>query len=429
MSVRRWAVCGVSNRAMSMFIGPMTQVFPAYAEVVGLLDVDPRRVEICRDRFPGLRDVPGYGPEDFDRMVDEVKPDVILVTGRDYTHAEYIVKALARDLDVVTEKPMATTAADCRRILDAEAGSRGRVVVTFNYRYAPIHRRIKEMILEGRIGRVTSVDLNWYIDTYHGSSYFQRWNRMREFSGGLSIHKSSHHFDLVQWWIDQRPTEVFAFGALNYYGPDSEYNPERRDGRFCGTCDVRDRCAYYTRWHTRSQQGQVRDDHIGAIKGIPIDQAYTGYRADMCIFDSEIRIEDTYIATVRYDKGALLSYSINFSLPFEGYRLAINGTKGRIETQEFHAPSRVPFPTPVQTIDYFPLFGAKETIHVVQREGGHGGGDPVLQEDLFMGVDPHRPYTILSGSRDGAYAVATGEAVWRSAKSGQPVAIADLLGL
>ncbi len=91
------------------------------------------------------------------------------------------------------------------------------------------------MILDGKIGRVTSVDLNWYIDTYHGASYFKRWNRSRQFSGGLSVHKSTHHFDLVNWWLGQNPEEVFAYGALNYYGPDSEWNPcRKKTGVFAG---------------------------------------------------------------------------------------------------------------------------------------------------------------------------------------------------
>ena len=94
---------------------------------------------------------------------------------------------------------------------------------------------------------------------------------------------------------------------------------------------------------------------------------------------------------------------------------------------EFHAPSRVPFPTPVQTIDYFPLFGAKETIHVVSRKGGHGGGDPILLEDIFLGVDPNRSYEILSGALDGAYSVITGEAVWKSVKENRPIRIDELL--
>ncbi|NMO95026.1 Gfo/Idh/MocA family protein [Paenibacillus lemnae] len=428
MKRRRYAICGLSGRALGQFAKPILTTFAGGSELVGLLDPDLARFEVFRSRFPEQADIPAYGEDEFVRMVEETRPDCIIAAGRDDTHARYILSALQMDLDVISEKPMATTGEDSRQILEAESRSKGTVTVTFNYRYAPIHTKIKEMVSEGRLGRITSVDLNWYLDTYHGSSYFKRWNRERALSGGLSIHKSTHHFDLASWWIGQKPAEVFAYGALNYYGADSEWNPEREDGRHCGTCDVSSQCAYYSRWNARSKKLAVQDDHLGSLGGQQGAFPYTGYRPDRCVFDSDIEIEDTYAAVVRYDGGAMMSYSVNFSLPYEGYRLAINGTKGRLETVEYHIPSRIPFPTPVQTIDYFPLFGSKETIHVVQREGRHGGGDPLLLEDLFMGEDSSRPFRILSGAEDGAYAVATGEGVWRSAQENRPVRLSEMLG-
>ncbi|WP_454191271.1 Gfo/Idh/MocA family protein [Paenibacillus sp. Marseille-Q7038] len=424
---KRYAICGVSGRALGQFAKPIHELFSHNSEVVALLDTDPARFEAYRSQFPQHTDVAVYGASDFGAMVHDTKPDCIIVAGRDDTHVRYIIAALEQDIDVITEKPMATTGADARRILDAEAVSRGKVIVTFNYRYMPIHMRIKEMIEEGKVGRVTSIDLNWYIDTYHGSSYFKRWNRERAFSGGLSVHKSSHHFDLVQWWINQKPVEVFAYGALNYYGAEGEWNPAQEDGRHCLTCSVSKDCAYYSRWTPRSSQIRVPDDHLNLLSADQKDFPYTSYRPDQCIFDSSITIEDTYTATVKYNGGALMSYSVNFSLPYEGYRLAVNGTKGRLETLEYHMPARTPFPTPVQTIDYFPLFGSKETIHVVHREGGHGGGDPLLLEDFFLGEDQNRPYQILSGATDGAYSVAAGEAVWRSVEEHRPIAIDEVL--
>lgn len=426
---KRYAICGVSGRALGMFAKPILTLFSGSCELVGLLDPDPARFDLFRERYPEQAGIAVYGEDEFDRMVQETKPDVIIAAGRDDTHARYVIAALRHDLDVITEKPMVTTGEDSRRVLEAERASKGKVTVTFNYRYAPIHTRIKELIMEGRLGRITSIDLNWYLDTYHGSSYFKRWNRVRAMSGGLSVHKCTHHFDLVNWWIGQKPREVFAYGALHYYGSEGEANPSRNDGRHCTTCGERETCDYYSRWNARSKHIRVPDDHLGSLDdGRPASFPYSNYRPDQCIFDSEIDIEDTYTATVKYDRGALLSYSVNFSLPYEGYRLAINGTKGRIETMEYHMPGRTPFPTPVQTIDYFPLFGSKETIHVVHREGGHGGGDPLLLEDLFMGEDRRRSYRILSGAEDGAYSVATGEAVWRSVKEHRPIEIAEVLG-
>ncbi len=380
--MKRIAVCGLSNRALSMFIKPVLERYSNVASIVALLDQDPKRRQIVANDYPELAGVRFFLPEAFASMVESEQVDTLIVTSRDDTHIAYILQGLAYDLDVVCEKPMVTTAADARRVLEAEKASKGTVTVTFNYRYNPIHLKIKEMVASGKLGKITSVDLNWYIDTYHGASYFKRWNRMRAFSGGLSIHKSTHHFDLVNWWLAQSPKEVFAYGNLHYYGQQSVWNPSKQNGRHCGTCTETDKCAYYARWFGRSTNHAIKDDHL--LAGQNMD-AYSNYRPDACIFDEEIEIEDTYTVAALYEHGVLLSYSVNFSLPYEGYRLAINGTGGRLETQEYHAPARIPFPVPEQqVIDFYPLFGAKETIYVVEQEGGHGGGDTLIQEEIFL---------------------------------------------
>jgi len=430
---KRYAVCGVSNRAISVFVNAIYRSFGSVAELVALLDNDPLRFGVCEDNVDGCVNIPRYNENDFDKMIAEQKPNVIMVAGADFTHAEYVIAALKNDLDVVVEKPMTTTAADAKAILDAEAKSNGEVVVTFNYRYPAPHRKIKELILEGRIGKIISMDLNWYIDTYHGASYFKRWNRTRAGSGGLSIHKCSHHFDLLNWWSGEDPIEAFAYGALNYYGADGVKNPSKTDSRQCGTCNERTKCAYEMRWaprHVSANASAPKDDHLNVVKGSSNSAYYyTTYRPDKCIFDSEIDIEDTYNAAIKYTNGVTASYSVNFSTPYEGYRLAINGTEGRIETQQYDK-NRTPFETSAQTVTLLPLFGksAREIIDVIHGEGGHGGGDPLILQDIFLGPDEDRGYDIQAGAKAGALSVALGEAVWRSVKEHRPVTVAELLG-
>jgi predicted dehydrogenase len=422
--MKRYAFCGLSGRAIYMYLKPLMTEFKSVGIPVGLLDIDPLRFEVSKQLAPGSEDIPTYGADDFERMIDETKPDVVVVAGADHSHAHYTIAALERDLDVICEKPMTSTAADARRVLEAERKSKGSVRVTFNYRYTAANQRIKELLLDGSAGRVTYADLNWMIDTRHGASYFKRWNRTRAASGGLSIHKCSHHFDLLNWWLGQTPVEVFAYGALNHYGRDGDMNPRKVDGRHCTGCPDRQNCHYITRWDPRRINQPQRDEH-----GLGPDNMYTGYRLDQCIFDSEIDIEDTYTATIRYDRGAIATYSIGFSSPYEGYKLAVNGTRARIESEEFTSQKRIPFEVPKQSITLMPLFGdAMQVVHPRHGQGGHGGGDPLILEDLFIGPNPHRAYEIQSGARDGALAVAVGEAVWRSVKTGQPVRIADLIG-
>jgi len=430
MDKKRYAVCGVSARAIGMYIGPIVSKFSRRAEVAALLDIDPKRFEVCKSQIPETANLPEYKPDEFDKMIEETHPDALLVVGRDCTHADYILGGLRHNIDVITEKPMTTNTADAVRIVEQEKKSKGKVICTFNYRYSAVHTKIREMMLAGKVGRVTNVDLTWYIDIHHGSSYFNRWNRMRENSGSLSIHKASHHFDLVNWWIDGIPEYVHAFGALNYYGPKGEFNPSVRDGRHCSECAERRKCAYRKRWETRASAVHVHDDHLDSFAGRPND-LYSPeiYRPDMCIFDSEINIYDTFIANVKYRNGALLNYSANFSAPYEGYRLAINGTRGRIETMEYGGAGGAALPNlnegNAQYIDYFPIFEGRERIHVPASAGGHGGGDPLIQEDIFIGEDPDRPFDILAKSVDGLRAISIGDAVYNSIKTGK---IQDLTG-
>ena len=79
--------------------------------------------------------------------------------------------------------------------------------------------------MSGAIGHVTSVDFSWYLDATHGADYFRRWHRLREKSGSLWVHKATHHFDLVNWWLDADPVEVTAAGALELYGKQRAVPP------------------------------------------------------------------------------------------------------------------------------------------------------------------------------------------------------------
>ncbi len=425
MEKRRYAVCGVSTRAIGMYIAPMMRDFAHCAEFVGMLDIDPLRFKVCKKHVPEAKDVPEYLAADFNKMIEETKPDALFVVSMDCTHVDYVVRGLELGLDVICEKPMTTNTADALKVMEAEAKSKGKVICTFNYRYNPVHRKLREMIIAGKIGRVTHVDLNWYIDIRHGSSYFHRWNRMRENSGSLSIHKSSHHFDLVNWWVDGIPEAVHAFGALNHYGPDGVFNPSRKDGRDCTCCKEIMNCAYKARWTTRNSSIFLKDDHINAFDGK--EKLYTDYSPHMCMFDSKINIYDTFVANVKYRNGVLLNYSANFSTPYEGYNLAINGTHGRLETTEFTGVGAFlpKVHTDNQHIDYYPIFEGRERINVPSAQGGHGGGDPLILEDIFLGEDPNRKYDILAKSVDGLRAISIGDAVFTSIQEG---VIKDLTG-
>ena len=134
------------------------------------------------------------------------------------------------------------------------------------------------------------------------------------------------------------------------------------------------------------------------------------------------------IANVKYSNGVLLNYSANFSTPYEGYKLAINGTHGRIECEQIGGAGGTSFPHNTENyIDYYPIFGSLERIWIKPGVGGHGGGDPLIQEDVFMGVLEDRPYDILADSKDGLCAISIGDAVFKSIESGEIIDLTDVM--
>ena len=202
----RLAMVGTGIRGTTMWGRDLMKAYPDYMEFVGLCDKNEGRLETGK-RIIGAS-CPTY--TDFEKMMQETKPDVLIVTTVDCTHHEFIIRAMELGCDVITEKPMSTDEKKIQAILDAEKKTGRKCRVTFNYRYSPHRAKIWELLRAGEIGEITSVDFHWYLDTSHGADYFRRWHRLVENSGSLWVHKASHHFDLLNWWIDSDPESVDA---------------------------------------------------------------------------------------------------------------------------------------------------------------------------------------------------------------------------
>lgn len=434
MIKKRYVLCGLSTRGIYHFALPLLGLnrnggpnFDDRAELVGILDLDADRVQTFLGKID--RQIPFYPVDAFSRMIAETQPDTVLVASPDYTHCDYMVAALDAGCDVIAEKPMVISSEQIRKVQAAEKRSGHAVKVAFNYRYTPTHKRLKRMLLEGKLGKITNVEFTYNLDTWHGSSYFYRWNRERAKSGGLSIHKCCHHFDLINWWLGDVPEEVFAFGKLNYYGANGALRPRDEAGNLFNPADEKRHCPIFAKHYAGKTDPEKNDMKTGwDTYTLPYDKQYPTDQWRY-FYDQAIDIEDTYSAVVRYRGGASMSYSCNFCTPWEGYTLGINGTQGRIEIAHHSNPDPTGQTAPVEDrsfITFFPLFGGKEVIEIPAVAGGHGGADHVIQRDLFDHVsDESRELKLVAGTADGANSVAIGEAVWRSIKERRSIIIEE----
>lgn len=367
-------------------------------------------------------------------MLAEVECDYVIITTPDYLHHKVTIEAFYRGRNVISEKPLTISADRCQQIMKAERESGKKVIVTFNCRFQPYTAVIKKFLLEGKVDEIHSVELNWFLDTLHGADYYRRWHGEIEKSGGLLLHKATHHFDLVNWFLDQEPKKVLGFGNLNFYGKERQNHGER-----CLNCQHKESCHFYLDLKSAPELKELY------LQTEDVD----GYYRDRCIFDKRINIYDIMNLLVEYEKGTLLSYSLNSFLLFEGWRLVFNGSKGRMECRSslsFTPQQRLEFAArekmnqsvepwnelelrPEQeegTICFYPIFGGVETYKVKYSAGAHGGGDEVLRNKLFYGVGEN-PLGQMADSWAGAMSLLIGAAGYKSIASGRSIVIKDLL--
>ncbi|MCF7848095.1 MAG: Gfo/Idh/MocA family oxidoreductase [Kiritimatiellales bacterium] len=432
---KRCAVVGIGNRAHS-WIGGIVEQHPESSELVGLCDL---QLERCQDVNEA------YGTQaacytDYDQMLAEVEPDLVIVVTPERYHREHIVKALDAGCDVATEKPLCTTIEDAQAIIDAENRNNRNIFMAFNYRHIPLCSKIRELTLDGSIGTPVSMDLTWYLDYHgHGASYFRRWHRLMKESGGLLITKACHHFDLANWWMNDTPRTVFAFGERHFFGPG--HNPYI--GERCSTCPHADKCEWYTDVCVTDRTEELSRELGYRVKGV------RGYIRDYCPFRDDVDIYDTMSVNVRYKNGGLLTYSLNASVPFEGWNLAVNGTKGRLESkitdnkpspgwQERHqivGPDGELLKGKGYRITDWP---SDYRIHVMPHDAddyevklpniaeGHGGGDFKIFDAALADIYPETDdLDIFASAIHGAWSTAIGAAANHAIASGDPVEIPD----
>jgi predicted dehydrogenase len=263
------------------------------------------------------------------------------------------------------------------------------------------------------------------LNTHHGADYFRRWHSQKRLSGGLMVHKATHHFDLVNWWLSAVPVSVRATGKREFYTPEMARRfglsgPHER----CHTCPERAQCGF-----------ELRLADNPNLKRLYLDnEQHDGYYRDRCLFRPDIDIEDTMNVLVTYDDHVTLCYSLNAFNAWEGYQVVFNGTKGRIE-HKVEEQLYISGDGGVQGgtreggshIRVFPLRGAPQDVPMWKGEGGHGGGDALMLRDLFAPPSAPDKYQRAADQRAGAWSCLTGIAANRCFVTGEAVRVADLV--
>ncbi|MFZ4779106.1 MAG: Gfo/Idh/MocA family protein, partial [Terrimicrobiaceae bacterium] len=423
----------------TMFLNPIASSYQKEAKIVAFCDPSRIRMQYHVDELQKKYDyrepVALYDVDDFDRMLAEHKPDSVIICSVDATHADYIVRSVEAGCDVIVEKPIAINAGQCASIQKAVGKTGKNIRVAFNYRWSPGVTKVWEVLSAGTIGTVHHVQFEYLLNTDHGADYFRRWHSQMACSGGLLVHKSTHHFDLVNWWIDSIPDTIFAHGKLCFYGKENAI--KRGEAHLT---------AYERYLDPASKDDPFRLDLLASGPNILYHEAEkdSGYIRDRNVFRDGIDIYDTMSVAAKYRSGAFLTYSLMAYAPHEGFSVAFTGDRGRIEYSEAHgshlimgqsdselamAQEALPEGRKARELHVFPHFGKGREVELPPVTGGHGGGDLFIQEQMFSAHPQPDHARRGAGWEQGMASAMLGISANQSIQTGQAVRLTDLLPL
>ena len=323
--------------------------------------------------------------------------DVALICTPDNAHLEPATKCFDAGMHCLVEKPLAHKPDDARAICKTARASGKLLHLGFVLRHDPCAQKLREMVTGGAIGKLIACIAHEAVGWFHGSTYMRRWNRYRELSGDMLLHKGCHTLDIINFITDAYPKRVAAFGGLEVFRPRADAAEK------CRACNLQSQCIYYT-----DQGAEYRERFYNTAGPQVLPE-------DFCVYNVNKDTGDTTALVAEFDNGMRLSYTMTMVSPKGERRLTFIGTMGEIRCD-----------LESYRIEYFPLPDKpKEVIGVPRPEGfGHQHHDMALLTEFFDRIrqngDPKR------GTMDAYMSGAVAFAALESMETGRVVEIEGL---
>ena len=240
--------------------------------------------------------------EDHRHLLEAGLVDAVVVASPNHTHLDVLVDALAADVHVLTEKPLCTTVADCRSVIEAAERTSRIVWMGLEYRYMPPVARLIAEVGDGAAGDVKMVAIREH--RFPFLPKVDNWNRFNRNTGGSLVEKCCHYFDLMRRIAGADPVRVMASGGQDVNHLDERFGGERPDildnaytivefdNSVRGMLDL---CMFAEA--SRNEQEITVTGDVGKVEAfVPESIVRVGRRADRTV-----RVEEVRDPRVRYE--------------------------------------------------------------------------------------------------------------------------------
>ncbi len=359
-------------------------------QIVAVAEPDEFKRNRAREQF-GIDEKCCY--KSWDELFAQPKQsDAVFICTRDKDHFVPAIKALEAGYHVMLEKPMSPDWQECIQ-MEQLAEKHGKVLTICHVlRYSPFFQTIKQLLDDGRIGKLMSIAHNENVGYWHQAhSYVRGYFNRTEDSSPMILAKSCHDMDLIQWFAGGACTSISSYGHLSYFRPE---NAPLGAPKYCiEGCPVQESCVYYAPDTYMIENGGWK------AEAATRDQSYEAKLKAMqegpfgrCVFQSDNDVVDHQVVAMDFDNEVTAVFTMSAFTEKCNRTLKLMGTEGEI---------RATMETNEIEIRRFGS-GQQEVIKLVDPEGhvGHGGGDQRLVQDFGRTVRNIEKYKSATSAKD-----------------------------
>ena len=320
--------CGTRSRKV---VNNLLRDSDRQVEIAAIYDPDPNEMAFVKETWESPDTVCCSSAQ---QAIDFPGVEWVMVFSPNKFHHDHILAAFKAGKHVFSEKPIGTTIEDCVDIYNAYKASGKFFATGFVLRYAPIYRKVKEMLDSGKFGKILSINADENVAPYHGGYIMMNWRRNSAISGPHILEKCCHDLDLINWFCQSHAATVASFGGRNFFTPENEWIHEKYGHEV------------FAKW---------RDPHA-----VPSP------------FTSDKDLMDNQVAIFEYRNQIRVQFQCTMSNAMPTRRMYFSCTEGTIMLELYN-----------RVIKYRFLGSDEENLINFKSADGHGGGDAYIMKELF----------------------------------------------
>lgn len=302
--------------------------------------------------------------------------EACFICTQDTMHVKPAEMALKLGYDVFLEKPMAVTPEDCIHLENTAKKYHRKLMIGHVLRYTMFFRKMKQLVEDGFIGRLLTIQHNENVSFWHQAHSYVRgnWRNTRE-SSPMILAKSCHDLDILYWFANARPTKVSSFGSLSYF--KKENSPNGAPKHCMDGCSHKDECVYYAPkvylnapdWMKLPVTNQMTDDAIlKALQKGPYGR---------CVFQCDNDVVDHQVVAIEFENQMTASFTMTAFTHENTRTIKLMGSLGEIRGHMEKGE-----------IKLYTFGNEKPEIFILdQTDYGHGGGDFGIMKAFVRLID------------------------------------------